>query len=474
MNLQNIVYNHDNDDSNPENPNYIVHYAPGYYRLHNQPGSEGISPLRYASGYLHDMEKTAGAESTAIPMHFYSRVGVSTTFEGEEAVNLNTGFTKTNATQGAIPVPSTEYDPSTIFYFTGASVSSVNISTQGLNVLRNKMTTGDGTTFTITDIGGAIVALSGAGSNYLRYDQSDADHIYDLTYDAVGNESARWCMEPAGKQGLMIATNDGGDGYFYSTFCAPFDVQLPKDAGSNSYYAYVCTEWNSQSIHPAKVPANNTISDDSEGKFVPAGTPVIIRTTNNTGSIKLTLPKNSPTSALPCVFTGKYLEQLLATEITADDKVYAFGLPITGYEITTTSGGSNGVITNLVARDQAKKGVGFYVNATPNKELGADNGLWTPNNRYVLHNKIYYRSGSSGSSAPAVTRGVDFVPVIFDGDEPGEEELQPDGSVQVVGDGCIYDLMGRKVATKEQVEDGTWRERLAPGIYILNGKKFKK
>lgn len=474
MEIQDVVYNHDNNGSDPDNPNYIVHFAPGYYRLHNQPGSEGISPLRYASGYLHDMEKTAGAESTAIPMHFYSRVSVSTTFEGEEAVNLNTGFTKTNATQGAIPVPSTEYDPSTIFYFTGASVSSVNISTQGLNVLGNKMTTGDGTTFTITDIGGAIVALSGAGSNYLRYDQSDADHIYDLTYDAVGNESARWCMEPAGKQGLMIATNDGGDGYFYSTFCAPFDVQLPKDAGSNSYYAYVCTEWNSQSIHPAKVPANNTISDDSEGKFVPAGTPVIIRTTNNTGSIKLTLPKNSPTSALPCVFTGKYLEQLLATEITADDKVYAFGLPITGYEITTTSGGSNGVITNLVARDQAKKGVGFYVNATPNKELGADNGLWTPNNRYVLHNKIYYRSGSSGSSAPAVTRGVDFVPVIFDGDEPGEEELQPDGSVQVVGDGCIYDLMGRKVATKEQVEDGTWRERLAPGIYILNGKKFKK
>ena len=474
MNLQNIVYNHDNDDSNPENPNYIVHYAPGYYRLHNQPGSEGISPLRYASGYLHDMEKTAGAESTAIPMHFYSRVGVSTTFEGEEAVNLNTGFTKTNATQGAIPVPSTEYDPSTIFYFTGASASSVNISTQGLNVLGNKMTTGDGTTFTITDIGGAIVALSGAGSNYLRYDQSDADHIYDLTYDAVGNESARWCMEPAGKQGLMIATNDGGDGYFYSTFCAPFDVQLPKDAGSNSYYAYVCTEWNSQSIHPAKVPANNTISDDSEGKFVPAGTPVIIRTTNNTGSIKLTLPKNSPTSALTCVFTGKYLEQLLSETISSSGRVYTFGLPITGYNIIEDGSASDGEITNLVARDQAKKGVGFYVNATPNKELGANNGAWTPNNRYVLHNKIYYRSGSSGSSAPAVTRGVDFVPVIFDDEEPGEEELQPDGSVQVVGDGCIYDLMGRKVATKEQVEDGTCRERLAPGIYIINGKKFKK
>ena len=115
------------------------------------------------------------------------------------------------------------------------------------------------------------------------------------------------------------------------------------------------------------------------------------------------------------------------------------------------------------------------MNATPNKELGANNGAWTPNNRYVLHNKIYYRSSeSSGASAPAIDNAPDFVPVIFGDEEPGEEELQPDGSVQVVGDGCIYDLLGRKVATREQVEDGTWRERLAPGIYILNGKKFKK
>jgi hypothetical protein len=38
MNLQDVVYNHDNDGSDPEHPNYIVHYTPGYYRLHSQPG----------------------------------------------------------------------------------------------------------------------------------------------------------------------------------------------------------------------------------------------------------------------------------------------------------------------------------------------------------------------------------------------------------------------------------------------------
>ena len=474
MEIQDVVYNHDNNGSDPDDPNYIVHFAPGYYRLHNQLGSEGISTLRYASGYLHAMERDLdgnGNESDAIPMHFYSRIGVSTTFEGEEATNLNTGFTKTNATQGAIPVPATEYDPSSIFYFSGSSSS---ISTQGLYVKENKMTATEeeATSFTITDIGGGIVALSSTDPTYLRYDQSDANHIYDLTYTTTGDESARWCMEPANNQGLMIATNDGGDGYFYATLYVPYDVQLPADAGSNSYYAYVCTAWDSNVVHPTKVPASG---DYLEGKFVPAGTPVIIRTTDNTGKMKLTLPKNSPTDALTCVFTGKYLEQLLATEITAEDKIYAFGLPITGYNITTDSGASNGEITDLINRDQAKKGVGFYVNATPNKELGANNGAWTPNNRYVLHNKIYYRSSeSSGASAPAIDNAPDFVPVIFGGEEPGEEELQPDGSVQVIGDGCIYDLLGRKVATREQVEDGTWRERLAPGIYILNGKKFKK
>ena len=48
LTIQGIVYN----DAN------IVSYTPGYYRLHSQPGVSGISPVRYASGYLHDIEKT--------------------------------------------------------------------------------------------------------------------------------------------------------------------------------------------------------------------------------------------------------------------------------------------------------------------------------------------------------------------------------------------------------------------------------
>ena len=290
---------------------------------------------------------------------------------------------------------------------------------------------------------------------------------YDLKYyHDSPTDDAKWCLEPAKNQGLMIKTNDGGDGYFYATLCVPYDVQLPKDAGSNNYYAYICTEWNAQVIHPTKVPAVDTYL---EGKFVPAGTPVIIRTTDNTEKIKLTIPSTSPASALSCVFKGEYLEQLLSREtLSDDDKVYTFGLPISGYgDMTMTTGSGNGEITDIVGRDQAKKGVGFFVNANPNKELGDNTGAWTPNNRYVLHNKIYYRADPS--PAPAMTRGVEFIPVIFDDED---EELQPDGSTQISSDNCVYDLSGRKVATEQQVKDGTWRQLLKPGVYIINGKKI--
>ncbi len=99
---------------------------------------------------------------------------------------------------------------------------------------------------------------------------------------------------------------------------------------------------------------------------------------------------------------------------------------------------------------------------------------WTRNNYYVLHNKIYYQV----SVSPGVKRLGDiksapqFVPVIFDYEEEGGE-LQPDGQIQQQYDGDVYDLSGRKVATEEQVNDGTWKQILRPGIYIVGGKKIK-
>lgn len=152
--------------------------------------------------------------------------------------------------------------------------------------------------------------------------------------------------------------------------------------------------------------------------------------------------------------------------------VYTLGLP---FSSDVRKDGDYSNTGDIVAPlpELGTSGLGFYINATANKEHNASKARWDKNNRYVLHNKIYYRSGSSGSSARQMNQTPEFVPVIFDDDEqPEEEELQPDGSWMSGGDGCIYDLQGRKVATKEQVTDGKWRERLSQGIYILNGRKF--
>lgn len=534
MDLQSVVYDVRN----------IVEFAPGYYRLHNQPGVSSINPVRYASGYLHDIEKTQEkgffqktaadaaevisksntlrnigdyffninggnsyqkvtvtvaydgvtyathnadfsvssnlsewAAAGGMPMHFYSRAKTNTTFTGEGG--LSTGFTESNATRGEIPIPATEYDPSSIFYMNGSvstnkTISTATLSTQGLNVNQNRMTTGAAQTFTMMDLGGAVFLIhdgsAPATRMYLNFDQTS--NKYDLQYyHEAPTDDAKWCLEPANNQGLKVSTNDGGDGYFYATFCAPYDVLLPDDSGSNSYAAYICTGWNENVIYPEKVAASNP---HTAGKFVRAGTPVIIRTTNNTGSIELTLPSSSPTTpASDCVFTGEYLEQLLSGTIPANGKVYTFGLPITGYNIIEDGGGNDGEITNLVARDQAKTGVGFYINANPNKELGDNTGAWTPNNRYVLHNKIYYRAGSSGSSARQNTRGVEFVPVVFDDEENEPELFGIKEENRRVYDNRVYDLQGRCVATEEQVKDGTWRQNLRPGIYIINGRKIR-
>jgi hypothetical protein len=486
--VQRIVYN----DAN------IVAYSPGYYRLHSQPGLPGISTVRYASGYLHDIEKTA--VSGGIPMHFYSRKGVATTFAGTDG--LESGFTVSDATRGEIPIDSTEVDPSTIFHFPGAAASNPTstISTQGLYVVANAngdanegttdskqqraaMATSGGINFTIMDIGGAIVLLhDGADADvrrYLNYDQEAPASIYDLKYFHNANtEESRWCMQPVqktetagdGEMPLLVKTNNGGDDYYYTTFYAPFDVLLPADvdAEGKTYHAYICKKWYNEGVHPVPVPACtvNAIAYE-EGKYVPARTPVIIRVKDESGSVQLTLPNSTP-SASPVsgnIFSGQYLEQLLSPDAAHD--VYTLGLPFTS-EVTSFNHSNGEIIAPLP--EQATSGLGFYINATPNKESAQLQSLWQRNNLYVLHNKIYYRAGAVGARENNFE--PQFVPVRFDGIDDEQEELLPDGSYRpIAGDGCIYDLMGRKVATEQQVQDGSWRDMLSSGVYVINGRK---
>ena len=478
--MQAVVY----DDNN------IVKYTPGYYRLHSQPGSLGLSTPRYASGYTHKTELTAGEGGKAIPLHFYEQTSYS--ISNPDFTDLTAGgYTETAATRGNIPLQTVGSDPASIFYFYEGTAAdpTTRIQTQGLYVKENAMTETKeaATSYQIIDIGGAIVALKGSTDNkFLCYNQDTKQ--YDLKYDIYDSmESARWCMQPVqkgasagnGEMALTIKTNDGKDGYYYATFYAPFDVLL-TDASKD--IAYVCPEWDntlsdvktSGSITPENIGKYNTAeygcpeSYRGSNQFIPANTPVIIRTSSANASVTAaipTLPPTTPRTSITSVLTGQYLEQTLAH---GADYVYVFGLPYSGTIKEDANFATNGLITAQVP--QPTTVVGFYKNMNLDRESSEQANLWTRNNKYVLANKIYYRD--DGSSARELTRGIGFRPVVFD---VSEEREALEGSGETVnGDGCIYDMQGRMVADGQMVADGTWRQRLAPGVYIVNGRKFVK
>ena len=429
-------------------------------------------------------------------MHFYSRKGVNTTFEA-----LESGYTTTPATQGQIPVLPTEYDPSTIFYITGTT-SAAQMQTQGINVIKNKMGTATGTTFNIVDIGGACVVIYDGSNNYLSYNGTNK---YDIGYDAMTAsvaERSKWCLEPANNMGLYIETHSGGEEetltnlWYYSSYCVPFDLLIADKEGEDkdhSSNAYTCistespwpgtTEAARVGLHPKSIGKYTTVAGypadlcwkdyptntKPNDYFVPAGTPVLFSTKKAKDYIKATIPTTSPSTPISTIFSAKYLEQLL-TGWDNSQRVYVFGPKMQG---TISINESDGTV-NAVLPSMGNTSVGFHLNANPNKEAGTMPASWTRHNYYVLHNRIYYREPAAAPSpAPAKNRAAEFVPVIFDDDEE-QQELNPDGTMESVGDGCIYDLMGRKVATREQVEDGSWKQRVATGIYILNGRKFQK
>ena len=450
---QTIVYDDDN----------IVQYTPGYYRLHSMPDAVDVSTVRYASGYSHAIERDLNGDSNeddAIPMHFCEQELTPTTFEELSSGGvLNKGFTNTAATRGEIPILAALYDPASIFRFTG-STTAVTISTQGLNVLENKMTTGAGTSYKIEDIGAACIVIYTGNINggyYLNYRQDNPDHIYDLYYSTGEiNDHTKWCMRPVqkestaktGEMALRLTTHNGGEGSYYTTICVPFDVKLIDENTS----AYVCTTWNSEMIHPQSI-----------GTTINAGTPAIIRTKSTTGYVTLSIPgtTSTPTS---CIFSSKYLEQ----KLDAGSDVYTFGLPFSGTWVQAADYTTTGNLTATLPL-QESTGIGFYKNANRNKELGSSSADWTRNNWYVLANKIYYRAGATPGVSPAPRRAIEYIPVVFD--EDGEEEENGREEAPMF-DGRIYNLQGRCVATEQEVSEGSWRQKLAPGVYIRNGKKM--
>jgi len=487
MGLQNVVYNHDNN--NPEdhstNPNYIVHYEDGYYRLHSQPGSSGITTPRYMSGYTHAIEQTAGAGSTAIPLHFYEveKYDINNPTFGD----LESGqYTLTAATRGDIPLVTVTNDPASIFRFTKDNVNGTTLSTQGLYVKENKMTAteGEATKFDIVDIGAGIVALQQhGGTNFLKYAQNTKK--YDLKYDSEATtvESARWCMKPVqksttkgnGEMPLTVTTKNGGDDYYYTTFYAPFDALLTS--ANDVAYIVPSGKWptitppaTTAVFHPKKIGTVNTGTNAGNDQFIPAGTPVIIRTKNTGGEVTLALPNATPSSSITTALSGKYLEQQLAQD--AGNLIYVFGRSYTHSDEFRYNDPSSGVV--IPAGLEFDSGVGFYKNANTNRESNETKTLWSRNNKCVYANKVYYYAGGiSGDALNIDFENTEYIPVLFDDQGVKDMDLQPDGTMRLrINDGRAYDIQGRCVATEQEVSDGSWLNNVAPGMYIVNGKKF--
>lgn len=505
----------------------IVQLENGYYRLHSPLGISGIDPVRYVSGYTHKIELGYTDEKSVvhapIPMHFYeknsSEVRQFTDFK-------DGGFTYSNATRGDITIPPVEKDPASIFYFekiadgeipTGVPAEDKDrynlgtFSTQGLFIKGQKgqayvngaevssevesvgerpaaLMTDEKTTATklfVMDLGGGVLLIhdnvTASGRRYLKYlsfdysnDTQNNPTIYDMKLtNHTHTDHAKFCMQPVQDtetQGInemplkLDLKQDKRNNYYYASFYAPFDVLL-TDADNDM--AFICKHWDTEILHLKKIGLYNTGDYKGNNRFVPAGTPVIIR--SNKSVVTLALPEKTPSTPIAeNIFKGKYLEQLLPSSKKID--VYTFGYPMTAKDVDETP--STGVIT-FNQQQKSESDMGFYINATPNRESAADMGSWIRNNWYVYGNKIYYRDPDLTESVPApqrTTQYPNFIPVVFDDDE--DEDIEDDFSgAQRIHDNRVYDLQGRCVATEQEVKDGTWKLRLPAGVYILNGQK---
>ena len=337
----------------------------------------------------------------------------------------------------------------------------------------------------VMDLGGGVLLIhdnyTANGRSVLKYlsydysndEKSNENTIYDMKLtNHTHTDHAKFCMQPVQDtrtQGInemalkLDLKQDKRNDKYYVSFCAPFDVLL-TDADND--LAYICKVWDSEVIHLKKIGKYNTGKYKNNNQFVPAGTPVIISSTKN--SVTLALPEPKPSKPITeNIFKGEYLEQLLASSGALD--VYTFGYPMTAKSVTTTP--STGVIT-FDQQLKAESNMGFYINATPNREFAADMGSWIRNNRYVYGNKIYYRTSGSGARQGNIETMPDFIPVVFDDDEEEEDDPIGESLLQRPHDNRVYDLLGRCVASGEEVVNGTWRSKVASGIYILNGRKI--
>ena len=414
-----------------DNPENLVQMTEGYYRIvpyvyeHNVDGL-GTSRV-YVRGYLNGKGEGLVTEDETVGEN------------NQKAIRINEA--KTAALS----------DPSTIFYFKGFNDvnGACKISTQGLYLDGNKLYKAEPASNNCyyEDIGGCLVQLRTADDNdgtprYMSYRQnfmgneSDADRSVNMMYCFQSNGYSRFYLQPIGTEEdnlepLQLKTNDGGDGYYYSSLYVPYDVTLPEGAEAFAGLRDHTVGTNAW-ITCYSIEHFYTYSGDENLKrrFVPAGTPVLVRT-KSSATCDIMLEQNTPsteaatTIASKNIFKGTYLARVFTTgdsEYVANGTVYVFG------------------------KGNVSSKVGFFKNA--NKLDG------TANNWYLKNNKMYYLD-VTGNVSTAKAYALEFAEGGFEDETTGIEQTD----ATAPGDSNVYDLSGRRV------------ERPAKGVYIRNGRK---
>lgn len=421
-----------------DDPDNLVQMAEGYYRIvpyvyeHNV---DGLGTNRvYVRGYLYGKGDGLNTEDETVGAN------------RQKALRINEAKTAALA------------DPATIFYFKdfNAENGGCKISTQGLYLDGNMLYKAEpeSNNCYYEDIGGCLVQLhttddKSGTPRYMSYRQnfmnneSDDDRSVNLMYCFQSNGYSRFYLQPIGTEEdnlepLQMKTNNGQDGYYYSSLYVPYDVMLPE--GAEAFAGLRDHTVNGKSwITCYTIDHFYAFKGDESLKrrFVPAGTPVLVRT-KSTEPCDIMLNPQSPqnpskpstddasTIAGRNIFKGTYLARVYASgddEYNANGTVYVFGMG-----------------------DVSSK-VGFFRNK--NK---LDNGV--VNNWYLKNNKMYYLDTSEGSS------GAKSFALEFDEGELPTGIVRNEGDVDAPTDNRVYDLSGRRV------------EHPAKGVYIRNGRKI--
>ena len=413
------------------------------------------------------------------------------------------------------------YDPASIFLF--ESATDVNghprfkVSTQGmyLNTTSNHSAaqmynTDSPYLCRYENLGSGIMQLKVGDStnDYLAYVQNWQDNTYSVYQEDVSTRRAalrsslaqnwsytsdfftRLYLQPVGSEdenmmplklqvypGDYTERGDSRKQYLFATICVPYDLLIEdenvnaylgrrvraKDGGNKDYNVTEADKKPDWRLQCELVPENGSYA---AGKFIPAGTPVLIRATSAkqessyTGDnydrqdekayyVKFSLPNDAPSTAIDPTenyFKGSYLEQVLSgTDLPgAGEQVYVFGRA-TDTDYTTAKADE----------------VGFY----PNKNTTNGQTDGTANNNYVRHNKVYiFGPSTSAGLAEGQVSAEDGngarrrITITFKDDPEGQEfnfTLTPAQGT--------YDLQGRRVSDDDR--------ELPTGVYIRNGKK---